>query len=300
MKKEREFYSYIYNNINYFEGLESERIKKILLRIPKSESILEIGCGDGRILNRINVKYKVGVDFAIKPLLHIKNLAYAANVSYLPFSDDSFELVICSEVLEHLNKNTYHKALNEIFRVSSHYILISAPYNENLRWRVSKCIHCNQFFHASLHFRSFNEQNFRDLFQNCKLILLEKFGYRYSFPILFDRLKKITGNYFVRDNIICPYCGKKDPCKKVNLIGKIINIFEKIFKLIFFFSKRKLPVWILVIYKKTSSRSDKIFDRENILICPICHEKIHVKEEGVKCLNDHRFFYKNNILDLRV
>ncbi len=32
MKKEREFYSYIYNNINYFEGLESERIKKIFFK----------------------------------------------------------------------------------------------------------------------------------------------------------------------------------------------------------------------------------------------------------------------------
>ena len=303
MLKEKEFYSYIYKNKNYFQGLESKRIKTILSRIPPSNSILDVGCGDGRLLNKINTKFKIGIDFAVNPLKYVKCLTYAANVEYLPFLDNSFELVICLEVLEHLKKNKLKKTLNELFRVSSRFILISVPYDENLNLRMVKCKFCHHLFHASLHYHSFNEKSLSNIFQDVNMVLMEKFGFREAYPKIFGRLKfikRFNGSYVIKENIICPYCGKKDPCKKPNLLGKIFYYLDKFFNKIFFFSKSKKPVWILAIFEKSPYCSRNFDDVENILICPICQKKIYIESECAKCENGHIFRIKDNIVDFRV
>ena len=51
------------------------------------------------------------------------------SVYELPYKDNSFDLVICTEVLEHLEEPA--KALKEILRVSKKYLIISVP-NEPL------------------------------------------------------------------------------------------------------------------------------------------------------------------------
>lgn len=299
MKKEREFYSYIYNSENYFHGLESERINRILKRIPSKGSILEIGCGDGRLLNKINADFKIGIDFSIKPLIHVKTLTFAANVSNLPFSNNSFELVICSEILEHLNNTISNKTLDEIRRVSSRYILISVPYKENLNQRVAKCIQCNSLFNVSLHYKSFDEEKIRNLFLDGNIIFIEKFGYRNIFPYNFNKLERLTGNYFIKKEIICPHCGKKDPCKRKNIIGKLLNIMLIIIRNLFFFYKKKKPIWILAIFERREHRIIKNFKIEDILICPLCFKRITIKDNIARCKEGHEFHYIDKILDLR-
>ena len=43
-------------------------------------------------------------------------------IENLPFEDNSFDLVLCCEVLEHLPDDIYQDALKEIQRVSNEYI----------------------------------------------------------------------------------------------------------------------------------------------------------------------------------
>ncbi len=300
MNKEKDFYYYIYNNKNYYYGLEAERINQILKRVPSKGSILDVGCGDGRLLNRINANFKIGVDFTIKPLFYVKNMVFAANASNLPFSNNSFDVVICSEVLEHLDNPTYSKTLHEILRVSSRYILISVPYKENLNQRTAKCKNCNRLFNASLHYRAFDEGMFDNLFPDAIIILIEKFGYRKFFPDIFNKVKRLSGNYFIKDNIICPYCGNKNPCKKNNLIGKSLNFLLILVKKFFFFSNKKKPIWILVIFEKRRHKVIKSYKIENILVCPICHKRLSYKDDITRCKNGHKFYHINEILDLRV
>jgi len=58
------------------------------------------------------------------------NLTFKEGSIYeLPYKNNSFDLVICTEVLEHLEEPT--KALKEILRVSRKYLIISVP-NEPL------------------------------------------------------------------------------------------------------------------------------------------------------------------------
>lgn len=60
------------------------------------------------------------------------NLIFKEGSIYkLPYKDNSFDLVVCTEVLEHLDAPP--KVLNEILRTSRKYVLISVP-NEPFFW----------------------------------------------------------------------------------------------------------------------------------------------------------------------
>ncbi len=45
----------------------------------------------------------------------------------MPFADNSFDVVACFEVLEHLLYEKFHTALSEIYRVSKSYAILSLP-----------------------------------------------------------------------------------------------------------------------------------------------------------------------------
>lgn len=54
------------------------------------------------------------------------NLTFKEGSAYeLPYEDSSFDLVVCTEVLEHLDQPA--KVLNEVLRTSKKYVLISVP-----------------------------------------------------------------------------------------------------------------------------------------------------------------------------
>jgi 2-polyprenyl-3-methyl-5-hydroxy-6-metoxy-1,4-benzoquinol methylase len=101
-------------------------------------SILDVGCGEGftlEILRKAGVGKKLeGVDYldsAIKmgkkehPHLTLKQ----GTIYDLNYQDESFDVVICTEVLEHLDDP--EKGLDELVRVAKKYCVLSVP-NEPL------------------------------------------------------------------------------------------------------------------------------------------------------------------------
>jgi len=98
-------------------------------------SILDAGCGEGYTLDRL-LKADIGlnltgVDYSraavnlgkeLFPELDLK----VGNIYNLQFGDDSEDLVICTEVLEHLEYP--RRALGELVRVSQKYLVLSVPH----------------------------------------------------------------------------------------------------------------------------------------------------------------------------
>ncbi len=130
---------------NYKKYQSSNPIQKFLigrffhtifacLRPLEINSVLDVGCGEGFVLSKLKIqgigRFFEGIDFSDKalelgrakfPQLSLKK----GNIYKLPYENNFCDLVICTEVLEHLERPS--QALNEIVRVSRRYSLFSVP-----------------------------------------------------------------------------------------------------------------------------------------------------------------------------
>jgi len=115
-------------------------LQRLVIDLPV-RSALEIGSGEGHILSYIHEVrpdiHIVGSDITFEIVQLGRTRAKTARwcvarAERLPFQDNSFELVVACEVLEHLT--TPRRALTELQRLSTGYCIVSVP-NEPL-WRV--------------------------------------------------------------------------------------------------------------------------------------------------------------------
>lgn len=120
MNKVYRFYQYDYQErwISYWY-----QIDEILKLEPRT--VLEIGIGNKTVSDYLK---KQGLE--VKTLDTNEDLKpdFIANVISMPLADDSFDVVLCAEVLEHLSFEDFEKALLELKRVSRKYIVLSLPH----------------------------------------------------------------------------------------------------------------------------------------------------------------------------
>jgi ubiquinone/menaquinone biosynthesis C-methylase UbiE len=107
----------------------------------KFQKLYDAGCGEGYIADHILSRYPnadiYASDISGSKIAEAKNRVPNVNFSVqsiyqTDFPDHTFDFVIASEVLEHLEFP--EKALEEVLRISNKYILVSVP-NEPV-WRV--------------------------------------------------------------------------------------------------------------------------------------------------------------------
>jgi 2-polyprenyl-3-methyl-5-hydroxy-6-metoxy-1,4-benzoquinol methylase len=118
-----------------------EVIKKV-----EGKWVLDVGCGSGTIVKTLLKKGKkvVGVDIG-KKFLNFCHSMYGnaafcgADAQYLPFPDCCFDTIVCSEVIEHLNKP--EKILKEFERTlrPNGELVITTP-NVSVRWAFLEAV----------------------------------------------------------------------------------------------------------------------------------------------------------------
>lgn len=203
---------------SYFSDDDRRRIEYIRTLIPKSVStILDVGCGNGILVNYLHEEYAsdfkrvCGTDRSKTSLKFVKTEKYKADITQLPFKDKEFDIITCLEVIEHLPYKVFDKALEELVRVTSDYLIISVPYNEKLDVSKIRCIKCATEFNPFYHMHSFVEEDLRHLFSNEKMEVISvnkvEPTNKARLPYLKKWLsRKIHPNNFP-PNCICPMCG---------------------------------------------------------------------------------------------
>lgn len=107
------------------------------LELPGKARILDVGCGTGGNLNFLKRYGAVhGCDYAEEALRFCRLRGFddvrSADVCALPYPDDSYDLVVCLDVLEHVRLDTI--AFQELVRVTTPggFILVTLPADPRL------------------------------------------------------------------------------------------------------------------------------------------------------------------------
>jgi ubiquinone/menaquinone biosynthesis C-methylase UbiE len=125
--------------------IEKKRVQTILklLKTQSDDPVLEVGCGAGNIVRKVNNGKLFGVDISPSLLLRAKEkidgkvLLFQGDAQDLPCKNRMFTSVICSEVLEHLLDPV--AVLGEISRVlRTHGVAVISIPNEALINRIKK------------------------------------------------------------------------------------------------------------------------------------------------------------------
>lgn len=226
--------------------------------VPENaKNILEVGSGDGLILNTLRKAGHdpVAFDISRNALKHIQSSKLVqGTASTLPFSSNSFDLILACEVLEHIPNHIYKSVLDEIIRVTKKYVLITVPYREKLELNYARCTACGCIFNGSYHVKSFNDHDMKFLFKNFKCISLKKIVKilhpdRTHSLELFIRHHLATEYLYCGSSVKCPLClssVKEKPHR--NWIGWIASAMRCLYRIP---ARRKIPLWYLAVYQKT-------------------------------------------------
>lgn len=153
------------------EGVESfaqsqGRLEFLARRLRPRARALNIGVGNGALERTATGK---GVDIwsldpsarAIQNLRKEVGLGEKAQVGFcqaMPFPDGYFDVVVMSEVLEHLDEEGFEATLVEVRRVlrPGGRFIGTVPARETLEHSIVVCPHCGTQFHRWGHKRSFS------------------------------------------------------------------------------------------------------------------------------------------------
>ena len=127
-----------------FHILRERGIANNITKYGSGERILDLGCGTGLITRHVNCREIIALDinqWAVKKaksrLEHIKFVV--GDAENLPFKSDSFDIIICTDVLEHLLNPK--QSLQELHRVmKSGAKLIGTVPSKNIIWKYRKLL----------------------------------------------------------------------------------------------------------------------------------------------------------------
>ena len=160
------------------------------MRLTDGERLLDLGCGEGRHAISAYMFHEleaVGVDLSLKDLKTTRErfgqfleedndrkslVISVANGEHLPFEDEAFDKVICSEVLEHIYP--FESVLAEIHRVlkTGGVAAISVPrfFPEWICWQLSDAYHEVE----GGHIRIFKADELREAVEQTGFICFDK------------------------------------------------------------------------------------------------------------------------------
>jgi 2-polyprenyl-3-methyl-5-hydroxy-6-metoxy-1,4-benzoquinol methylase len=109
-------------------------LKKLMGDVTKGV-ILDAGCGEGYFFSQIKAMEKYGIDISEKRLKTVISFpdsnVICSDLKKLPFEDKKFDVIVCSEVLEHVDR--YEEVVLEFKRClkPSGKLILSFP-NESM------------------------------------------------------------------------------------------------------------------------------------------------------------------------
>lgn len=149
------------------------RHKHLAQMVHGAEKVLNIGVGAGifedlALARGVDIHALDPVERSILTLRDRLKLGDKAQTGYsqaIPFADAAFDVVVASEVLEHLLDDVLTASIKEIARVlrPGGRFIGTVPARENLAEQIVVCPHCGERFHRWGHHQSFDPDRIRQI-----------------------------------------------------------------------------------------------------------------------------------------
>jgi len=158
------------------------------------KSILDAGCSQGRAVTEYLNGGLNARGFDISPHAiqlaqenHLKNRCVVGSILNIPFADRSFDALVSSDVLEHLDPSDVDLAISEIIRVTRKYLFlrISKGVEGRKDWLEKlKAEYPGDFDDIeNLHLSVYSRNHWRDRIENKGATLISKYGKMMVFKI---------------------------------------------------------------------------------------------------------------------
>lgn len=211
----KEYYEAIANRRNIWNAdprsdlsyQEHVRYDAILRNIPSSiQNVLDLGCGDGYLSFLIAQKglRVTSLDISLQRMKKFEEAArqyhihrVISNVCAPGFASQNFDLIVCSEVIEHIED--YPVVLKEVFRLlkPGGKFIVTVPYKEKLKTLL--CPHCQQGFHENGHLHSFDTDKLSADLMRVGLTVLKAQTLRHRLLVQIQYHSKMKYGFFLRN-----------------------------------------------------------------------------------------------------
>lgn len=137
-------YQIEYSNPEYRMGAQRLSDVERLLRLVPRGSLLDVGTGRGETLEIAHsLEFYPSIGTETVPELLSKRV-FKAYAHDLPYTRQSFDVVTCFDVLEHLIQEDLIPAVKEFARVAKSHIILSASETPSSQWGGGRDLHISK------------------------------------------------------------------------------------------------------------------------------------------------------------
>ena len=231
---------------NIFDNLKTKqgeiRYRTIINHINENSSVLDFGCAKGnliqRLLTSVNLKKLVGFDCdrkstnlafrrgkqILKKTKLNREVNFDVHCGSILYPDyelfQEIDTLVCSEVIEHFNKDEMNNVLNIIFKgILPNTIILTTP---NKNFNVKLGMESDDIRHPDHKFE-FTVDEVKEFAEMIK----EKYCYSYEFlPFINDKPEDVVNNPFDQLSFVIKFTKTEESVKNNDIINKSRNIFQ--------------------------------------------------------------------------
>ncbi|MEM4267003.1 MAG: methyltransferase domain-containing protein, partial [Candidatus Nanoarchaeia archaeon] len=152
---------------------QRKRYSIIMEGIDRNKKILDMGCGTNKIIQELPEAVASDIDFRrINYLKKTNRYRIVSDVNYIPFKNEIFDTVICSQVIEHIHRNeNIFREFNRVLKKEG-MLILGTPDYDKVTWRMI------EYLYKKLLTNAYGDQHITKYTKNELVNMLMKHGFQ--------------------------------------------------------------------------------------------------------------------------